>query len=82
MVLGKEHPHHDVLEHEKHDDERNIDPAHGSDDAPYGPQYRFRRLVEKQLHPGQGGSRLHPEPTQERRRKHDEPQIELDGNTS
>ena len=58
--LRKENPYHHVLEHEKHDDERNIDAAHGPDYPPYGPQNRFCRLVEEELHTGERSPRVAP----------------------
>jgi hypothetical protein len=80
--LRKENPYHHVLEHEKHDDERNIDTAHGPDHPADGPQNRFCRLVEEELYAGERRTGLHPKPTQQCRGQHDEPEVQLDKDSS
>jgi hypothetical protein len=81
-LLGKQDADHHVLEHEKYDNEGNVDSAHGPNDAPDWPQYRFRRSVEKHLHAGQRRAGLHPEPTQEGHGKHDEPEVQFNRDSS
>ena len=40
-------------------------PPIGPDHPPDGPQHRFGRPVEEELHPGQGRPGLHPEPAEQ-----------------
>ncbi len=55
-----------------------VEPAHRPDDPPHRAQHRLGSPVEEALHPGQRGPGVDPEPAQERRGQHDEPQVQLD----